>query len=57
MSDENYVRWGQDVEALVAGASVTGLVSQLYRLAERLPGWSYCPELTSDKARSHWKPF
>ncbi|KAJ1523479.1 hypothetical protein ONE63_001332 [Megalurothrips usitatus] len=49
MSDENYVRWGQDVEALVAGASVTALVGQLYRLAERVPGWDYCPELTSDK--------
>ncbi|XP_034232320.1 uncharacterized protein LOC117640152 isoform X2 [Thrips palmi] len=49
MTDENYVRWGQDVEALVAGAAVTGLVSQLYHLAERLPGWGYCPELSSDK--------
>ncbi|XP_052123522.1 uncharacterized protein LOC113216253 [Frankliniella occidentalis] len=49
MTDENYVRWGQDVEALLAGAAVTGLVQQLYRLAEQLPGWGYCPELTSDK--------
>lgn len=57
MTDESYVRWGQDVEALLAGASVTALVSQLYHLAERLPGWGYCPELTSDKAGSPWKPF
>ena len=57
MTDENYVRWGQDVEGLVAGAAVTALVTQLYHLTDRLPSWNYCPILTSDKARSAWKPF